>query len=228
MHLRERFERQLQELRDAVLRLGGLVEEELTMALEALDRRDVAAVPAIVELDGRVNHLRYEVEQQCVALLVTQQPAAHDLRITVSALNIVTDLERMGDQAKGIARVVERLQRHPGQVQPPELMQMGELAKTMLRQALLAYSHENVDLARETAARDDEVDLLYARVFSQIMFQMAEFRQAERIEGAYEVLRAAREIERYADLAANVAERVVYIATGSMEEINTDRDDSAG
>jgi len=220
IHLRERFDRQLSALKDDILRLGGLVEEELNQALAALERRDPGLARVVYDMDVRVNKARFEIEEKCVALLVTQQPAARDLRSVVSAMNMVTDLERMGDQTKGIAKVVRALHDQPTQPLPTELGQMGQIAREMLQQAMLAYAHENVDLARAVAAKDQDVDRLYARVFSQIIWQMAEAAQTPRVEAAYEALRAARELERFGDLASNIAERIIYIATGEMEELN--------
>jgi len=222
MHIRERFDRELGALRDDILKMAGVVEAELNLALAALDARDAERGREVYEIDTRVNAARFEIEQRCVSLLVTQQPAARDLRNVVAAMHMITDLERMGDQAKGIARVVTRLQKHPTQPQPVELKQMGQVVIHMLQQAMLAFAHENVDLARAAAAQDTEADALYARVFSQIIWQMAESEQTERVQAAYEILRAARELERFGDLASNIAERVIYMVTGAIEELNPD------
>lgn len=104
---------------------------------------------------------------------------------------------------------------------------MGELVKRMLNQAMTAYAHDNVDLAREVARQDDAVDALYAKIFAQIMSHMAQVRSSAQIEASYEALRAARELERFGDLATNIAERVIYMVTGHLQEMNIDRDDSA-
>jgi phosphate transport system protein len=166
--------------------------------------------------------MRFEIEEQCFSLIVTQQPAARDLRTIMTAMNIIVDLERMGDQAKGIAKVIPHLVRQPLVERPPELKQMGDLVSRMLNQVLLAYSRVNADLARMIAQQDDEVDMLYAQVFSKIMVQMAHTNSPEQIESSYELLRVARELERFGDLATNIAERIVYLVTGTLEEINVD------
>jgi phosphate transport system protein len=222
MSTRERFERKLNELRADILAMGSLVEEELQMAMDALRTLDPAIAAQVNEKDVVVNQTRFAIEEKCFALIVTQQPAARDLRAIITAINMIVDLERMGDQAKGIAKVVRHLQKFPEQQRPTGLEAMGQMAGGMLRQAMTAYANDNVDLARIVAAQDDEVDTIYARVFSDIMLRMAQVQEPEQVEASYEILRSARELERFADLATNVAERVVYLVTGSMSEINQD------
>jgi len=222
MSTRERFERKLNELRADILAMGSLVEEELQMAMDALRTLDPAIAAQVNEKDVVVNQTRFAIEEKCFALIVTQQPAARDLRAIITAINMIVDLERMGDQAKGIAKVVCHLQKFPEQQRPTGLEAMGQMAGGMLRQAMTAYANDNVDLARIVAAQDDEVDTIYARVFSDIMLRMAQVQEPEQVEASYEILRSARELERFADLATNVAERVVYLVTGSMSEINQD------
>jgi len=222
MSTRGRFEQKLNELRADILAMGSLVDEELQLALEALRNLDPAIAQAVNERDVVVNQTRFTIEEKCFALIVTQQPAARDLRAIITAMNMIVDLERMGDQAKGIAKVVRHLQKFPEQERPTGLEAMGQMAGSMLRQAMTAYAHDNVDLARLVAAQDDEVDTIYARVFSEVMLRMSQVREPEQVEASYEILRSARELERFADLATNVAERVVYLVTGSMSEINQD------
>jgi phosphate transport system protein len=228
MGIRVRFEQQLNELRDQVVRMGRMVEEELVVALEALAALDLARASQVHALDVAVNAQRYDIEDQCFALIVTQQPAARDLRFIVTAMNMIVDLERMGDQAKGIAKVVPHMVQSPDLPQPAELAQMGQLARGMLNEALTAYASDNVELARLVAAQDDAIDHLYATIFGAVMRHMAEVETSDRVEATYEALRAARELERFGDLATNLAERVIYMVTGKIDELNVDRDDSAG
>jgi phosphate transport system protein len=221
MPMRERFERKLSELRDDILTMGSMVDEELTLALTAL--HDLAL--QVYDADKAVNAKRFAIEEECFALIVTQQPAARDLRAIVAVMNMIVDLERMGDQAKGIAKVIPHMMQFPDQVQPAELQQMGDMVGLMLRQSMTAYAHNNVDLAKLVTKQDDEVDKLYAQLFTQIMKQMADTGNPDKVEASYEILRAARELERYGDLATNIAERVIYVATGSLHEANVDPDD---
>ena len=227
MSIRQRFDQQLDELKSEVLKMGSLVENELFVAMDALDQLDIDTARQVHLMDDQVNNARYNIEEQCFALIVTQQPAARDLRAIVTVMNMIVDLERMGDQAKGIAKVIPHLVRSPEIPRPRELWQMGTQVAKMLNQTMTAYAHDNVELARAVAQQDDEIDALYARVFLQIMDHMASVATAEKIEASYEGLRAARELERFGDLATNLAERVIYMVTGRFQELNVDRDDSA-
>ncbi|MFN2168811.1 MAG: phosphate signaling complex protein PhoU [Anaerolineae bacterium] len=228
MAIRQRFERQLDELREDVLKMGSMVEAELALALEAFDRLSSQLADQVHVEDTSINQQRFQIEEKCFALIVTQQPAARDLRAVVAVMNMIVDLERMGDQAKGIAKVVPHVIRSRATARPPEIAQMGELVSSMLRQAMTAYAHDNVDLAAVVAQQDDEVDALYAAVFAQIMGKMAKTKNPDKVESSYETLRVARELERFGDLATNVAERVIYLVTGYLHEVNVDRDGSAG
>lgn len=222
MTLRTHFERKLQELRDEILHMGRLVEEELRLALAAFAALDVEQGKAVAIADREVNKARFAIEEKCFTLIVTQQPAARDLRAIITAMNIIVDLERMGDQAKGIAKTIPRLGEISPQAPLAELQQMGDLVSKMLSQVLIAYAHTNTDLARIIARQDDEVDALYAQIFNRIMEQMAVAGSSEKAESAYELLRAARELERFGDLVTNVGERIIYQETGTLEEINVD------
>ncbi len=224
--IRERFERALGALHDNILSMGSQVQDQIRLALQALQNLDLQMAQEVQIADNAVNQARFDIEEECFALIVTQQPAARDLRAIVSAMNIIVDLERIGDQAKGIAKVIPHLVKNPPADWPPELQRMGTLAVTMLHQAMLSYAHDNTDLARTLSNMDNEMDAMYASVFSQVMFQMAQAAHPERVEAAYELLRVARELERMGDLATNISERVIYVKTGRMTEMNVDRDDA--
>lgn len=228
MGIRQRFEQQLEELRTDVLKMGSMVENELHVAMDALARLDTGRAREVFALDNEVNLTRFEIEEKCFGLIVTQQPAARDLRSIVTVMNMIIDLERMGDQAKGIAKVVPHMVQSPDIPRPVELHEMGNKVGRMLNQTMTAYAHDNTDLAHAVARQDDEVDALYARVFGQIMSHMADARTPDKIEATYEALRAARELERFGDLATNLAERVIYMVTGRFQEMNIDRNDAAG
>lgn len=223
MTTRVHFDRQLNELRDDILLMGSRVEEELRLALDALYSLDLVKSKQVYEADAVVNKTRFEIEEKCFALIVTQQPAARDLRTVISAINMIVDLERMGDQAKGIAKVIPHLLKQPTLERPSEIKQMGALVGRMLNQVMLAYAQRNIELARLIAGQDDEVDRLYAQVFTFIMRKMAAAGSADEAEVLYELLRVARELERFGDLATNVAERSIYQVTGQYTEINVDQ-----
>lgn len=223
MKPREHFDQELQQLSDSIMLMASRVEEEMSIALAAYERLDPTLASVVGDLDRQVNKMRFEIEDRCILLIAKQQPAARDLRLIIASLNMIVDLERMGDQAKGIAKVVPRLIATPVSAIPPELALMGDQVGKMLSQVMLAFAHNNADLARLVAGQDDEVDAMYARVFTQIMGQMADAASADKVEAAYELLRVARELERFGDLVTNVGERIVYLETGSLEEINVDR-----
>ena len=222
MTLRAHFEQKLNDLRDDILHMGRLVEDELNLALAAFRDLDATLARQVGAADLVVNKTRFTIEEKCFSLIVTQQPAARDLRTITTAMNIIVDLERMGDQAKGIAKAIPHLIATPIDVAIPEIHEMGDLVGRMLNQVMLAFAHRNVDLARIIAGQDDAVDALYARVFSRIMAMMAAAGSPQKAEAAYELLRVARELERFGDLATNIGERIVYMETGTLEEINTD------
>ncbi len=223
--MRKQFETKLNELRDEILKMGQMVGEELNLALRALDKVDREMARQVIEADAAVNAQRFLIEEKCVELIATQQPAARDLRAIVAVMNMIVDLERMGDQAKGIAKVIPHLTEFPKGVDASELKQMGSLVGAMLRQGLEAYADNNISLAELTAKQDDEVDKLFSRFFARIIENMADTKKQKVVQASYEVLRAAQELERFGDLATNIAERVVYIGTGKLHEVNVETDD---
>jgi phosphate transport system protein len=222
--MRKQFENKLNELRDEILKMAAMVEQQLQYALKALEKSDKDLARQVVREDAAVNAERFAIEGRCIELIATQQPVARDLRLVVAVLNMIVDLERMGDQAKGIAKIVPRLAAQPKVSHPPELKKMGGIVTAMLNQCMAAYAENNVELAKSVASQDTEVDDLYARAFSRIMESMAEAKKEKKVKAAYDVLRAAQELERFGDLATNIAERIIYIATGRLQEINTEAD----
>jgi phosphate transport system protein len=207
--------------------MGNMVEEQLKKALQALELLSKDQAHQVVEADAAVNTQRFAIEETCLELIATQQPVAHDLRVIVAVMNMIIDLERMGDQAKGIAKIVPRFANHPKEPIPPELKQMGEIVGTMLNQSMTAYAKNSTSLARLAANRDDEVDHLYALIFSKIMEDMAGTKKEKKIKAAYEVLRVAQELERFGDLVTNVVERIMYMTTGKVEEVSSGTDTTA-
>lgn len=219
MQLRERFHRQLNELRADILSMGSQVEEQLQLSLAALSSLDDGKIQAIYHLDEEVNRRRFAIEESCFTLIAMQHPTAKDLRLVLSALSMAVDLERMGDQTKGIAKSVRHMRRLPELRRPALLEQMGLAGGRMLRQAMIAYAGDDAEMARSVPPLDAEVDNQYARVYADLMMQMAQSDTTDEVEAIYEILRSARELERFGDLAANVAERVVYLVTGSLEHM---------
>lgn len=227
MHPREHFDRELRQLNDSILLMASRVEEQLKVALTAYDRMDPSLNATVSDLDREVNRVRFEIEEKCIELIATQQPVSRDLRLIVAAMNMIVDIERMGDQAKGIMKAVRHI--HPKKLtqRPPEIREMGVRVQEMLLKTKQAYATRDIQLAHDVATSDDLVDKLYAQAFTQIMYRMTGTSTAEEAEAEYELLRVAREIERFGDLVTNVAERLIFIVTGSMAEVNVDRDEVA-
>lgn len=216
--IRSTFHRELGDLRDDILRMGSQVDEELGMALDALDQLDSRLASQLPTYDQAVNQERYDLEDKCVWIIASQQPTARDLRAIVTVMSMNVDLERMGDQAKGIAKFVPHLAQHPQVARWPEIAAMGAIVRNMLQDVMRAYAEDDVALARAIAERDVRVDSLYAQLFTQVMVRMAELQEPDQIEAHYDILRVARELERYGDLAVNLAERVVFLVTGVFDE----------
>lgn len=213
---RERFEDSLRMLRDRILLMGSQVLEQLRQANIALETLDQSLANQIVAQDREINHLRFEIENDCFLLIATQQPVSGDLRLIVAAIHMIIDIERMGDQVKGIGRLIPHLARHPGIPRPPELREMGHKVDAMFDDTLRAFAEEDLELAAAVTHQDDVVDQLYATALQSTLNQMSELHKPEELQICYEILRAARELERFGDLATNVAERSIYLVTGKI------------
>ena len=191
--MRTEFNRALNDLRDDILLMASRVEHELDAALTALADVDIEKAREVYAADRIVNQNRFDIEDRCFALIATQQPAAGDLRLVVAAMSMVVDIERMGDQAKGIAKVVTHLYERTTIPRPPELVEMGKMVRDMLRRAMQAYAEGNIVLAQTVANTDEDVDHLYGQVFAQMMDYMAAHgskrsRPAELVPGTLRVI----------------------------------------
>lgn len=212
------FERDLQQLKEGVVRMGERAGEAIHHAVEALRARDVAAAERIIAEDDAIDAQHMELEQRCMALLATQQPMAGDLRTITSVFAITIDLERMADHAEGISRAVKRLGMEPLVKPLVDIPKMDETLQEMIHDALMAFQMGNADLARQTAAQDDAVDRLRNRVLHDLLDIM--IHDPQTVPRALELLIVARHLERAADHVTNICERIVYIVTGEMRELN--------
>lgn len=218
MTTREAFDRDLHQLQDDLLRLGALVESALDRAIEALRSRSVQLADAVIAADNTIDALHLELEERCLRLMATQQPMAKDLR-TIAAVWIMTiDLERMGDHAEDIARIVQRIAEQPLLKPLIDIPRMAELVRGMLRDGLDAFIARDTGLARQMAARDDEIDHVYAQLFRELLTYMLE--DPRNIQRATHLLMVAQALERMGDHATNIAERVIYMVTGNLIELN--------
>nr|BAL53452.1 phosphate transport system regulatory protein PhoU [uncultured Chloroflexota bacterium] len=221
--LRKTFEQELQNVKDELLVLGSMVEEAALKSVEALKKRDLQAARQILETDRKINARRYAIEESVVVLIATQQPMAHDLRLLASILEIVSELERMGDYAKGIAVINLRMGDQPLLKPLIDIPRMAEKAVDMLHRALTAFLHEDVEAARAIPKEDDEVDALYNQVYRELMTFVIQ--DPKNIERANWLLWAAHNLERFADRVTNICERTVFLATGEFTEFDTTYDE---
>ena len=218
--VRETFERELQRLQDEVLVLGSMVENALIESVEILKRRDLEGARRLIAGDRLINQKRFAIEADALALIATQQPMAGDLRTLAAVLEIVTELERMGDYAKGIARINLMMGEEPLLKPLIDIPRMAEKARDMLHRALDAFVRRDVALAQAIPAEDDEVDALYNQVYRELLtYIMSDPRT---IDQANYLLWVAHNLERTADRVTNICERVVFTVTGEMMEMDAE------
>lgn len=220
MSLRERFDRELKDVRQSVIDMAQLVYDQLVLALQGMETFDPDIPERIFAFDEKVNETRFTIEAKCFRLLATQQPTAGDLRFVIAAMNIIIDLERMGDKAKDIAETFIQLQRSPKTVRSAELERMSKLVKVMLQSCIQAYANDDIALARQVAERDAELDEMFRQVLDEMIELAVESKKAKKITASFGVIQAAQNLERVGDLATNIAERVIYTVTGTIEEMN--------
>jgi len=221
--IRKTFEHELQELKDEILVLGSMVEQAILNSVEALKKRDLEAARNILKADRDINGKRFELESKLMILIATQQPMAHDLRLLASSMEIIGELERMGDYAKGIANINIRMGDEPLLKPLIDVPRMAQKDVDMLHRALTAFIEEDVAAAEAIPIEDDEVDALYNQVYRELMtFVIADPKTMER---ANWLLWVAHNLERVADRVTNICERTVFIATGEMNEIKNSDDE---
>jgi phosphate transport system protein len=212
--MQRHFHDELEALKQTLLAMGGLVEDQIRRVMRALLDRDDAVALDVIDRDRQVNTYDVEVDEQCVELLALHQPAAGDLRFITTAMKIVTDLERIGDQAVNIAQRVIELNREP-QLKPYiDLPRMAERAQAMVKESLDAFVARDTELARRVCAEDAEVDALKEQIFRELLTFMME--DARTIPRAIRLILISRFMERVADHATNIAEMVVYLVEGKM------------
>ncbi len=221
--LRKTFENEIQQVKDDVLVLGSMVEQAIVDSVDALKKRDIKASEKIFAQDREINAKRFEIENKLMVLIATQQPMARDLRILASTLEIISELERMGDYAKGIANINIRMGDAPLLKPLIDVPRMANKGVDMLHRALTAFINEDVETAKSIPVEDDEVDALYNQVYRELMtFVIAD---PKTIERANWLLWVAHNLERFADRVTNICERTIFIATGEMAEIKSTDDE---
>ncbi len=222
MPTRQTFAQRLQLLQDEVLVLGSMVENALGESVELLKRRDLEGAKRLIANDRLINEKRFALESECLVLLATQQPMASDLRVLAAILDITTELERIGDYAKGIARINLMMGEQPLLKPLIDIPRMVVKVRDMLHRALDAFVRRDAALARAIPTEDHEVDDLYNQVYRELLtYMMADPRTIDR---ATHLLWVAHNLERAADRVTNICERVIFTVTGEMKELDTDEE----
>jgi phosphate transport system protein len=215
---RSGFHRDLDRLQNELLVLGSMVERAVLRSVECLRDRDVALAHVIKAEDVLINRKRFEIEESALLLIATQQPMASDLRRLAAILQIVTDLERMGDYAAGIAQICINIGGEPHVKPLIDIPRMAEKAASMLRRSLDAFIDRDVAAAEAIAGEDDEVDALYQQVYRELLALM--LANPRIIDQATYLLWVAHNLERVADRVQNICERVIFVVTGTMREFS--------
>ena len=208
----------LKEVQRDVVEMSEMVASAIRKSVEALKSRDLKASEKVVKGDKYINKKRFAIEKKCMMLIATQQPMARDLRMLGAVINIITDLERIGDHAEGIAKISISIGKEPMVKPLIDIPRMAEKGIDMLERSIKAFEEKDVDAARQICDEDDEVDALYDQIYRELLLMM--IANPSIIEGATYLIWAAHNLERIADRVTNIAERVVYMVTGKMEEMN--------
>jgi phosphate transport system protein len=215
---RETLDREMRQIKDEVLRMGSLVAEQISAALAALVSHDAEASTAVIVADGRINEAQRHVSSLITTTIATQGPVARDLRFLLALDHVGYELERMGDHAASVAKQARKLAPLPSLKRYADLPRMGALAAEQVRGALRALVDLDVAEARSVAARDDEMDSLYHSIFDEVLELMRA--DPANVERGTRVLFAAHYLERIGDRVTNIAEDVVFLATGDIEDLN--------
>jgi phosphate transport system protein len=213
-HTLKQFDTELEEIRSRVLQMGGLVEEQITRAIEALTTGNVALARQVMEDDYRVNALEVAIDEECSTVIARRQPAAKDLRMVMTVVKTITDLERIGDEASKIARMARAIydSDRPTVPRVTEISHVADIALGMLRNALDAFARLDLAVAAKVVRQDEQVDQAFASILRHLITFMME--DPRTISHAIEILFIAKAIERIGDHSKNMSEYVVYLVKG--------------
>ena len=218
---REAFDKKLRELQDDVLIMGSMVEKAIQRSVDALRTRDVALSNSVVNDDIAINGKRYEIEEKCIHTIALQQPMAADLRVLVAILFIANELERMADHAEGIGRINLMLGEEPLPRPLGDIAEMADLAVGMLRRSITAFVERDAELARRICDEDDRIDQLYDCSYHSLIQEIV--RTPTDVQRITYLIWTSHNLERIADRVTNICERVIFMVTGQLEEINVSR-----
>lgn len=218
---RQDFDRHMRQLQADLLTLGTMVEKAIDRAVDALKRRDLEASRQVVSDDDFIDKMRFQIEEQCAQLIATQQPTARDLRSIVAILHITVELERIGDYAEGIGKISLMMGDQPTVKPLIDIPRMAVKGMDMLRRSLAAFVNRDTVEAMRVCKDDDEVDALNNQVFRDLLTYMIQ--DPTTIQRATYLMWVSHDLERVADRATNIAERVIYLVTGKMTEVNVSK-----
>jgi len=221
MEIRTAFRKKLRDIQDEILAMGGMVEKAIRLSIQALKNRDLKLANQIMADDRKINEKRFDIEETCIQLIAMQQPMAGDLRTIISVLSITSELERIGDHAEGIAKIVVMIGDEPPLKPLIDIPRMAEKTIDMLHRSLDAFINCDENSAQQIAGEDDEVDQLYEQVFRELVSYMVE--DPKTITRATRLLWVAHNLERSADRITNICERIVFTVTGKMYEIGASK-----
>lgn len=220
---RETFDNQLKDVLDNLLVMGSMVEDSIKASVDCLKQRDLEGSKRIIRADLKINQTHFEIENQCLLLIATQQPMARDLRLLAAILEISTELERIGDYAKGIGKINLLLGTQSLGKPLIDIPRMAEISIDMLHRALGAFVAGDIEAARAIPMEDDKVDQLYNQVYRELLTYM--IADTSTIDRGNYLLWAAHNLERMADRVTNICERTLYMVTGEMSEMDQSYDE---
>ena len=215
------LDKDLNELRANILQMTSLIDAAIEQSMTALDQRELALAQKVINNDSQVNQLRYDIEEAGLRILATQQPMAGDLRIVIAAIHLAVELERIGDPASGIARLVARMDSEDEIDSLHKLPKMARRARQMLQESVDAFINKDADAAKAMIGRDDKIDKQYNKLFRETLEEM---RDDAYIRRATFLLWVGHNLERIGDRSTNIAERVIFMTTGEFIETSTDMD----
>jgi len=216
--MRNNYLQKLKELNILVLKMGAMVQNIIEVSVQALAKQDLEMAEKVYSLDDEIDELELKIEQECMMLLALQQPMAKDLRVVGTIMKIITDLERMGDHAVNIAKITLTIG-NESLIKPlVDIPRMAKLSEDMVRKSLDAFVKEDTNLAEEVGRDDEAVDQIYDEIYAELIRAM--IKNPEIIRQASYLLFVGRYLERIADHATNIGERVIYMVTGERVEIN--------
>jgi phosphate transport system protein len=216
--VRQVFQEQIRELLEDLLEMGQMVADSINSAIQALAKQDEELAQWVINYDDEINSFQYDIDEKCLVLIATQQPMAGDLRAILSVSNIAAELERIGDYSEGIARLALKLAGRPLLKPLIDIPRMAEEGRRMLMTALEAFAHQDVEAARQVGEADDTVDALYDQVYRELLVYMME--DPRTITQATYLLWVAHNLERIADRTTNIAERVIFLESGRIVDLN--------